>query len=276
MKKVFVICFLVFMSLSSLVAENKEIIMSYKTDHKLPLIGPIGDDSGLYKELFGNAATKIGFDIKIDRSPKKRVHAKLARGINDFYPGASFSTKRAKYLYYLPNGLQTKEVVLTRTGVKEITDLSQLNGRLLVELGSSKYDLEKKYKTIELVRMREMTMETIVKALRGNRADYYIADIEIVDFYKKEHNIKSYKDIGIQIHENAVNKKYIPMYMGFSRKSKLFLETPNPNFDETKPVTIQNFPTIISKDCVAYKFYKALVESKQKGTTQEIYAKYFK
>lgn len=255
---------------------NKVITMVYKEGHKMPLIGDLEDDSGLYKELFEKAAKSIGYELKIVRTPKKRVHAELAKGSVDFYPGASYSTKRAEYLYYLPNGLETKEVIVTRADSPEIGSISGLKGRLLVELGSSKFGLGDKYEDIELVRMREMTMDTVVKAITSNRADFYIADIEVVDYFKKENKIKDFKDIGIKIHNYAVNKEFIPMYMGFSRNSKLFSETPNSDFNPEKEVTIQNYPTLVSKDSVAYKLFMALDELKKSGETEKIYNKYFK
>ncbi len=110
-------------------AEENVIIMGYNAKNKIPLIGDENDNSGLYKELFETAAKKIGYRLKIVRLPKKRVHMGFKEGTLDFYPGASFSEKRSKCLYFQANGLEKKEVLLSARGKDEITDLSKLNGR---------------------------------------------------------------------------------------------------------------------------------------------------
>ena len=274
-RSIYILLFLFFTYLN-LNAEDKVIVMGYKEKDKMPLIGKKGDDSGLYKELFEKAAKKIGYELKIVRYPKKRVHAGLKAGVFDFYPGASFSKKRAEYLYYLPNGLQTKEVLVSLDDKEEITDMKQAKGKLLIAPGSSKVDWDKKYSGIKIVQMGKLPMKTVIQALKAKRGDFYIADIEVVDYYLKQNNIKNYKDIGIKIHQSAVNKWYIPMYMGFSRNSRLFEEVPNPLFEIDEELSIANFPVNVSKSSIAYRLYKALREFEQSGETKKIYGKYFK
>lgn len=256
-------------------AEDKVIVMGYKSIAKTPLIGEEDDNTGLYLDLFNKAAKKIGYRLEIERLPKKRLHLALERGYIDFYPGSSFSQKRAKYLYYLENGLETKEVLVSTSEKKEINNISEAKGTLIVELGSSKIEWDIIYPNIKITKLGKLSMDTIIKALKFNRGDFYIADIEIINYYKKINYLDSYLDIGIKIHENAINKKLIPMYLGFSRKSKLFNEIENSNFDNTKTISIKNFPTKVDENSVAYKFFKALDELKKEQVTKTIYNKYF-
>lgn len=274
--KIIALLLIIMVGTASIAIAENNITMGYKELGKMPLISSEKTSSGLYKELFEKAAKNIGYQLKIVRIPKKRVHKGLADGTIDFYPGASFSKKRAGYLYYLPNGLKTKEVLVSPVNQPQINDMSEANGRLLVELGSSKVEWGKKYPGLEIVQISRLPMETVIKVFKKGRGDFYIADIEVVDYYKKTNRINDYKDIGIKIHQKAINAEFIPMYLGFSRKSVLFEEQANSTYDVSKGVAIDNPPTKIRKDCVAYKFYLALEELSKSGETQKMYDRYFK
>lgn len=257
-------------------ASDKTIIMGYKAIAKPPLIGSNGDNSGLYFDLFQKAAERIGYELLVVRIPKKRLHFELARGTVDFYPGSSFSQKRTGYLFYLPNGLQTKEVLVSLNYWPEINSMDEVEGRLIVELSSSKLEWDQIYPKLTISQMSKLSMEKVIEALKTGRGDFYIADIEIVDHYQKQNNLENYEEIGVKIHPDAVNKAFIPMNMGFSRKSKLFSEYPNPNFSPDDDISIENFYTIVDQDSVAYQFYQALDQLKQEGYTQKLYDQYFK
>ncbi len=273
---VYSIFFVIFGFISVATAKNNIIVMGYKDRKKPPFIGEKNDNSGLYKELFEKATKQMGCNFKIVRLPKKRVHKGFKEGSIDFYPGASFSLKRAEYLYYMPNGLQTKEVLVSLNNYTEINDISKVKGKLLAELGSSKIYYDKKYPRLTIVQMKDLPIETVIMSLKNDRGDFFIADIEPLEFYKKINNIKHYEDIGIKVHYNAINDEFIAMNLGFSRKSPLFKEELNSNFDSSKQITLENFPTKISKECVAYRFYLELKKLKDNGETQKIYDKYFK
>jgi len=257
-------------------ASDKTIIMGYKAIAKPPLIGPNGDNSGLYLDLFQKAAERIGYDLLVVRIPKKRLHFELSRGTVDFYPGSSFSQKRTGYIFYLPNGLQTKEVLISLDNRPEIKSMDEVEGRLIVELSSSKLEWDQIYPKLTIAQMGKLSMEKVIEALKTGRGDFYIADIEIVDHYQKQNYLESYKDIGIKVHHNAINQAFIPMNMGFSRKSKLFSEFPNPKFSPDDEISIENFYTVVDKNSVAYQFYQALDQLKQEGFTQGLYDQYFK
>ena len=257
-------------------ASEKTIIMGYKAISKPPLIGGHGDNAGLYLDLFQKAADRIGYELLVVRIPKKRLHFELSRGTVDFYPGSSFSQKRTGYLFYLPNGLQTKEVLISLNNRPEIKSLDGVEGRLIVELSSSKLEWDQIYPKLTISQMGKLSMDKVIEALKTGRGDFYIADIEIVDHYQKVNNLKNYEEIGIKIHHNAINQAYIPMNMGFSRKSKLFSEYPNPRFSPDEVISIDNFYTKIDTNSVAYQFYQALDQLKKEGYTQHLYDKYFR
>ncbi len=276
MKKIIISVVLVLFCIPSVYAEKNVIVMGYKDKSKLPLINGKDDNSGLYEELFKNAAKKIGYTFKIVRLPKKRVHTGFKEGTIDFYPGASFSTKRAAYLYYLPNGLETKEVLISNKDVMNITKMSDVKGSLLTELGSSKSEWDKKYPGLKIVQMTKLSMDKVIKMINKGRGDFYVADIEVVDYYKKLNSIANYESVGLKVHDKAINKSFVPMYIGFSRKSPLFNEEKNSAYDSTADIAIANCPTKISEGCIAYKFSVALNELKKEGVTQRLYDKYFK
>jgi ABC-type amino acid transport substrate-binding protein len=260
----------------SVTGNEKVIVMGYKAIAKPPLIGDARDNSGLYVDLFSKAAEKIGYRLQTVRVPKKRLHKELALGNVDFYPGSSFSTDRAKYLYYLPNGLLTKEVLVSLDSMPEISDMEEAEGTLIIELGSSKSEWDDIYPKISLTQMNKLSMESVVRALKVGRGDFYIADIEIVDDYKRRNGITRFSDIGIRIHHNAINREFIPMYMGFARNSLLFSERPNLEYDPDARVSISNFTSIVNKESVAYRFSEALLQLQKQGDTQRLYDLYFK
>lgn len=249
--------------------------MGYKDDSKMPLIGEKDDNSGAYLDLFSKAADKIGYKLKVERISKKRLYAMIEKGEIDFYPGASFSEDRVPYMCFLKNGMKTKEVVLTKKGVPEIKDFSKVSGTLLADLGGSKTKFGEKYKGIKVYEAASLNFEQAINLLKADRANFYIADIEEVDYYKKLKGLKSYEDIGITVHNNPFGN-LMPMYMGFSMYSKLFKIEDNSKYDKSKPMDYENTPKTASKDCIAYKFYEALMQLEKSGETKKIYNKHFK
>jgi ABC-type amino acid transport substrate-binding protein len=277
MKKslVILIAFAMIGAVITVSAKEMNIVMGFKDQPKPPFIGNVNDNSGLYKQLFNTAAKRIGLNLEIVRVPKKRAHSHLQNGTVDFYPGASFSQSRAEYLYYLPIGFESKEVVITSINHADITDISKVSGRLLVELGSSKLSYGQKYPNLEIVQMGNLPIKNVLAALAKGRGDFFISDIEPIKAYMERHNINNEEELGIKIHYKAINHSFIPLYFGFSRKSPLFQEVVNQDFDPSNQVTISNFPTVITKECVAYKFYLALQHMKKSGEIKTLYYDYF-
>ncbi len=252
------------------------INMTYKDGDKQPLIAKAPDNSGAYFDLFTKAAEKIDCTLKVDRMSKKRLHKMLTAGKLDFYPGASFSKKRADYLYYIKNGFETGEIGMTRIEVAELTDLQQLKALSplwMMELGSSKKGIAKEL-GIEAHLMPSITIDTAVKMLSHKRADFFVADKEPLDYFLKEDGHSSYEELGVKLHQNCCGGIQ-PMYLGFSRFSPHFSEKDNPAYDSAQPISPENFPTLVDENCVAYKFGQALLELQRNGETQKIYNKHF-
>ncbi len=274
---VFIFVFCQLSIVNSLFGADKTITMVYKDREKKPLIGDVGDNSGAYIELFEKAANMIGYRLKIVRVPKKRAHKNLMDGIVDFYPGSSFSIQRAEYLYYLQNGFLTKEVLVSKKGHKEVKSLSEINGILLIELGSSKEKIHEQYPNIAVQTIIKLPVDIVVDAIAvKERGDFYIADIETIDYYKKKNNVTNYESIGLKIHHNAINQNFIPMNFGFSQASPYFKSRSNPDYNKYEKVSLTNMPIIIDQNCVAYKLHQALMTLQKRGVTQNIYNKHFK
>ena len=261
---------------SSTHAKRDTLVMGFKDVAKGELIGDVNNNEGLYKELYEKAAAKIGLNLRIVRLPKMRIHTALSKGLIDFYPGASFSKGRTKYLYYLPNGLKTKEVLVSSLLKADITNMNNVSGKLIAGPSSSKINWDTKYDNLSIKVIKSPTILVVIREIQSKGADFYVADIEMIDSYKKNNKIKKYSGIGIKIHYNAINKNFISMYFGFSRQSSFYSERPNPRFIETEELSIKNFPTLITKESVAYKLYLALQELEKDGTTKRLYDKYHK
>ncbi len=252
------------------------IKMTYKDGDKLPLIAKNPDNSGAYLELFTGAAKKIGCRLEVIRSSKKRLHKQLQEGKLDFYPGASFSKKRSKYLYYIENGFDTGEYGITSSDIPFIDNyqkIKDLELTWILELGSSKTELANELK-IPTHDVRSVTIDLLEKFISKGRNVFYIGDKEVVDYYLKSKGIKSFKEAGLKVHKECCGGEQ-PMYMGFSRFSPHFKENPNPDFNKAEKISPTNFPMIIDPACTAYKLGKALQEMKETGETEKIYAKYF-
>ena len=250
--------------------------MTYKEGDKLPLIAKKPDNSGAYLELFSRAAETIGCQLEIVRLPKKKLHEQLQRGTLDFYPAASFSEARSKYLYYIENGMPTGEYGITSRTVPDILDYPQVKELGLVwlmELGSSKAE-----KAAELgIRTHAIgfvDIEKVQQFISQGRKYFYVSDKELADYYVKNTGVGSFEEVGLKVHYDCCGGEY-PMRMAFSRFSPHFKEKANPRYDGTLPVSPTNFPTVVDSECVAYKFGQALQQLKDSGETMKIYTTYF-
>jgi hypothetical protein len=226
--------------------------------------------------LFEQAAHAIGCQLTVTRLPKKRLHKMLAEGKLDFYPGASFSEKRSKYLYYIENGLSTGEFGITGLDVPELSSYQDLQGTKLIwlmELNSSKSEIAKSL-GVEIQQLKYVNLDIVRKFIHAGRPVFYVADKELVDFYPKRSGVASFEEAGMKEHEHCCGGS-APMYMGFSRFSPLFKEKKNPEFNKDMAVSVTNFPTVVDHQSIAYKFGEALAALKKSGETAELHKKYF-
>ncbi len=258
------VCPLFFMSVSQAADVLK---MGYRTNERPPLIGEAPDNSGLYLDLYSQAARKTGIELVVVRKPKKRILNDLKSGDIDFYPGFNFSTNRAEYTYYMENGLPGGDVGISRSDLPPVTRLEQLKGMTLLNaVGAA--DFLKGIEGVYEDRLHELTIEKAVQLIRFKRADFYIYDRSSLEYYLRQNNIRD-----IRVHPDCCGGEK-PMYLGFSRKSPLFGEKKNPAFDPSAPVSVDNFPTVLLPDSIAFRLATALAEMKAAGETRAIYDRY--
>lgn len=254
-----------------------EIKMAYKDKEKLPLIEDVPSDEGAYKDLFTKAAESIGCKLEIVRIPKKRLHSMLESGDLDFYPGASFSTKRANYLYYFPNGFMSGQYGITPKSVKEVfsfNDVKSQNLMWYMEPGGSKNEIAKDL-GIEAREISDLNIDSFINYVKRDDMwpSFYVADKELVDYFHKKTG-KSIDSEGFKIQKDCCGGEH-PMYAGFSRKSAHFSEKTNPDYDPNQALSPDNFPTVIDDDCVANKLRLALESMEKNGETDKIYQEWF-
>ena len=267
---------LLYLSIVPVILADCVLKMAYKEGDKIPLIAKMPDNSGAYSDLFDAAAKKIGCRLEVVRLPKKRLHAQLAKGKLDFYPGASFSKKRAKYLYYMENGFLTGEYGLSPIKIPDLHsfgDVKKLGLVWLMEHGGSKIDTAKKL-GIKIQKVDFVDINIARKLFTKKRSQFYVVDKELIDYYPKREKITSFEKIGLKIHKNCCGGDF-PMYLGFSRFSPHFKENSNPNYDNSKKLSQNNFPVIVSPGTIAHRLGEALQGMKKSGSAKTIYDDYF-
>ncbi len=261
---------------SSLGYADCVIKMTYKEGDKRPLIAKAPDNTGAYLDLFSEAAKRIDCKLRVIRLPKKRLHKMLAKGTLDFYPGASFSQKRAHYLFYIENGFLTGEYGITALQQPPLTSYEDLKSRGLIwviELNSSKLELAESL-GIHFQQRKYLNLDVVHKLILAKRHIFYVADKELVDYYPTRSGLVSLASGGMKIHKDCCGGDY-PMHLGFSRFSKHFKERENPDYDSKIAISPTNFPTELDPQSIAYKFSKALQSLKDSGETEKIHMRYF-
>ncbi len=251
--------------------------MVYKEGGKEPLIKEMPNNDGVYKDLFSEAAARIGCKLDISRLPKIRLMKMLKSGASDFYPGSSFSNKRATYLYYVPNGLLTAEYGITNKGIPELKsyeDLKKHSITWLMENESSKFEKAEKYQVM-IGKRNYLNLVFVSKYItRAKDHNYfYVADKEIVDYFPQRVG-KSLDELGLKVHKKCC-KGIKPMYLGFSKKSSHYSEIKNTAYDDARPLSPENVPVSMHSDSIVYKLGKALSNMQKEGRVDEIYQRWF-
>jgi len=245
-----------------------ELTMGYRTNERPPLINSAPNNAGLYYSLYSSAANKIGCKLKILRKPKKRILSMIRQGIIDFYPGLNYTDTRAEYIYYIENGLQGGDVAISRPELPNITDLTQLKGKVaLVAFGSPEWGLEEKG---VLVRSpTEMSLSKAVSYILQGKADFYIYNKDSIAYYQKLHPEKT-----IKIHPQCCGGLK-PMYLGFSRNSIFYQAQLNPSYKSELLLSPNNDTMILQKESIASRFAAALKEMKDSGEIDKLYKQYY-
>ncbi|MCP4296691.1 MAG: amino acid ABC transporter [Proteobacteria bacterium] len=240
--------------------------MGYRMNGRAPLIGIAPDSGGLYLELYQKAANNIGCNLKVVRLPKKRILHDMEKGKIDFYPGFNFTEKRSRFAYYIKNGLPGGDVGISRTDFPEITDLKQLETRILfLAKGGANIDVP----GVRVKRPSNLTLDRVIKLIHKKRGDFYIYNKSSIEYHLKINKISNLK-----IHADCCGGIQ-PLYLGFSRKSPNYRETKNPNYNSAKPTSIKNFPVIVSPQVKAEQFALELSAMKKRGESSKLYLKYY-
>ena len=261
---------------SQIAAPSCLLNMGYKYGAKLPLINQAPDNKGAYVELFTIAANKIGCELNVVRRSKEILHLYFAKGTIDFYPGASYSAARQRYLYFIDNGLKTSEYGITPLHIDNIEDYPQvkkLGLTWLQENGSSKKGIAT-LNNIKIMTLNYLSIAVIQRLFAKNRAQFAVIDKEIYDYYLKITKLTSLESLGLKIHKDCCGGQ-TPMYLGFSRFSKHYAETANLNYKPALPITPENQPKRLRESSIAYRLQQTLIEMKQSGTIDNIYSKHF-
>lgn len=244
------------------------ITMGYRSNERLPLINKAPDNSGLYYDLYRHAAEQLGCQLKVLRGSKKRILKMLKKGIVDFYPGFNFTPERAKYTYYIENGLPGGDIGISRRDMPNITDINQLEGyTLLAALGAPQF--VRQNPQINVHKVAEMTVDKAIAMINLKRGDFYIYNKSTLDFYLNKNDIKS-----IKVHPDCCGGVK-PLYLGFSRKSEHLQERENPDYDPEKAAGVDNFPSLIEEKSLVYQLQRVLKEMKESGHTQRLYERYY-
>lgn len=252
-------------------ADEKIIRMGYRTTNKLPYIDETPDNSGLYQDLYKEAARRIGYKLEIVRLPKKRVLLQLSEGQIDFYPGFAFNEERAEYSFWFNNGITQNDIVISRDDLHDLKTISDLKGlTYLIALGNPEYLSKELLVDVNTHTVAELNLERAIKMLLTKRADFYIYEDDTMLYYVKSKKIK-----GVKFHENLINRSYV-MKVGFSRNSPLFEGNENPNFNKQKAISVENFPYLLKPGSVVEKFKRAIDEMAQEGYTDSLCNYYFK
>ncbi len=262
---------------SSLAYGQCTLKMVYKDGGKEPLITAKPKHDGVYYDLFSEAAKRTGCQLEVSRFPKKRLHEMLKEGKLDFYPGASFSKKRAKYLFYIPNGLDTGEYGVSNASMAELMsyeDLKKHNPIWLMEIGSSKQDKASNL-GIKVQDRKFFDLQFVSKYIKRSPDNhyFYVADKELVEYFHSQSGM-TISQAGLKVHKNCCGGNQ-PMFLGFSRHSPHVKEQPNPNYDASKKLSAFNYPTILDRGSIAYKLSQALAAMKSEGVTDTIYKRWF-
>lgn len=259
-------------------AEQSVLKLVYKDIGKPPYMETAPDNSGLYCDMMNRAVEKIGYKLVVLRFPKKRTYHLLETGEADLYASAVYKDYRARFLYYFPNGLNRYEVYygLTSIDIPEIHNVKEINKFNLtwfVELGGSNVLDAQKY-DVDYLETKDIGIDKAMKLIAGKRRCFYRVLQADIGKYLKKKKITSMKEVGARLHGKCFKRLEKPLYTAFSRRSPHYSERPNLLFDDTKPVSVENFPVEVVPDSVPDKLEKAFQEMIDSGEIAALERKY--
>ena len=233
--------------MASAQSQSCELVMGYQNKAKLPLINKAPNNAGIYFDIYSLAAQKIDCGFKVIRLPKIRVLQEMKRGIVDFYPGMKFSEKRSTYAHFIANGLTTGRVGLSLLEMPLITAKEQLTGySVLIALGGINYMGE--IDGLKVHQVLNLDIEKATKMLKLKRGHFFATDPFVVNNFLKNTKEPLYKT-----HPDCCGG-IKPMYIGFSIKSEYLIEVSNPQYNKELAISINNYPDMLKKNSIAYRF----------------------
>ncbi|MFO6422683.1 substrate-binding periplasmic protein [Motilimonas sp. KMU-193] len=241
-----------------------ELKMGYRTTQRPPFIAGAPDNTGLYKELYETAATKMGCKLTIVRSSKSRILAKIDTGDIDFYPGLTPTPERAQYVHFFPNGLVDGYMGISHLDLAEITHYGQLSGKtLLIAKGGPR--LVSDDLNVIIKEPPELSVAMAAEMIDQKKADFYIYNFtSLIEF------IKQNKDLNIKLHRHCCGE-FQPMQLGFYLKSAKIKTKPNETLNTRYPHNNQQ----LDDQSTARLLKETLAEMAQDGTTAGIFYKHF-
>jgi len=209
--------------------------------------------------------------------PKKRVKKNLQKGKGDIYPDSSFRESRSKYLFPFSNGLHRGVQYYGLTSInipelKSISEINQYNLKWCVELGSSQPQQAKTF-GVEYHETKDVSIKKIIKIIT-KRPAFFRLKKQVLKRYMRKHNIASMEKLGLKVHKNCCKSRMSRRYASFSRFSPHYQEQPNPLYDQTKPISAENFPVELVPGSVPYQLRQALQEEINSGGIEALKQKY--
>lgn len=194
-------------------AMSCEFTMGYRTNERLPLIEKSPNNTGLYKDLYKAASTKIGCSLKIVRAPKKRIMKMLSTGEIDFYPGLGYSKERAKSIHFFENGLVSESVILTRREHPNIASYDDVKNAVLIRAyGANQKDFDD-HLNIATRYVHDLSIGQAISAIEQKKADFFIYNSYALRFH-----LKRYPNERIKLHTCCGEN--MAMLVGFSKNSQ--------------------------------------------------------
>ncbi len=275
-KAVFIVCLL---AMTSSAFAGCTLKMVFKEGGKPPLMNEAPDNSGIFSDLYTEAASRIGCKLTITRLPKKRLHSGLQRGDFDFYPAASFSQKRASYLSYIENGIQTGEYGISSQALPKISNWQGLasypNLIWLMESNSSKNEIADLY-GINKQMIHYLNVKKVVDFIkaRPNKIYFYVADKEVLDNYLQQSHQLNFDEDGLRLHPTCCGQSK-PMYLAFSLRSPNFSKMINKEYNAYQKLSETNQATLAGTESIAFKLSQALQDMRKEGVTEQIYQNWY-
>ncbi|WP_338590355.1 transporter substrate-binding domain-containing protein [Shewanella khirikhana] len=261
------------MMLSPLMPQAAEsvVTMAYRTTEKQPFIAKAPDNSGLFEDMYQEAARRAGLTLRIVRMPKVRVINALKEGEVDFYPQFTFSAKRSAYSFFAPNGLRVAYYAISTPEIERLASVADFDGLTLLHgLGNPDYLTKLGFGAARVTHLEvaEMDLQKAIHMLQKRRADAYIYEAEPLAYALLQSgasDIRLHKELSDQV-EWAT--------LGISRRSALLALEPNPDFNPNAPISRSNQAERLVPGSPMARMVAALDSMKQDGTLAALSERY--